>query len=422
MWERLFEQLLGTITQEGTLHVTLPSGRKIAAGNGAPEVAVKITDPLLLRRIVRNPDLGVGEGYMNGDVEIENDDLRGLLSLILTNIGKGRLHPIQKMQTALGRQIHMLGQWNPIGRAQRNVAHHYDLSSELYDIFLDADRQYSCAYFERDDDTLEQAQEQKKRHIAKKLLIEPGMEILDIGCGWGGMALTLARDYGARVTGVTLSTEQHAIATQRARNAGLSDRVQFLLQDYRTLSHRFDRIVSVGMFEHVGRPHFDEYFGHVHDLLVDDGVSLIHTIGRTAPPGVTSPFIAKYIFPGGYCPSLSEMAAAIERQWLVSTDIEIWRLHYAKTLRHWDDRFVAGIEKARALYDDRFCRMWRFYLVASEQTFVHGRQVVFQAQLARRKDAVPITREYMHRPAPAGQPPQPAAAAAPTPELESAGQ
>lgn len=400
MWERLLEQLLGTIIREGTLHIVMPSGRKVTSGTGHPEVSLRITDPSLPRRIVRNPDLGMGEGYMDGGVEIENDDLRGLLSIILTNIGKGRLHPIQRAHLKVGRPVRMLGQWNPMSRSQRNVAHHYDLSSDLYDIFLDEDRQYSCAYFERDDDSLERAQLQKKRHIAKKLLLEPGMDVLDIGCGWGGMALHLAREHGVRVTGVTLSSEQHAAAVERARAEGLSDLVTFRLQDYRALDRPFDRIVSVGMFEHVGRPHFDEFFGKTRDLLTDDGVALIHTIGRTAPPGVTSPFISKYIFPGGYCPSMSEMAASIERQWLVSTDIEIWRLHYAKTLRHWDDRFVAGMDRARALYDDRFCRMWRFYLVASEQTFVHGRQVVFQAQLARSKAAVPITRDYMH-PAPA---------------------
>ena len=289
-----------------------------------------------------------------------------------------------------------LAQHNPIGRAQQNVAHHYDLSGALYDLFLDEDRQYSCAYFPRPGMTLDEAQAAKKAHIAKKLLLKPGMRVLDIGCGWGGMALTLAGEHGARVVGVTLSKEQHAVAVKRAEAAGLSDRVDFRLTDYRTLSESFDRIVSVGMFEHVGAPHFLEYFRTVERLLDPDGVALIHTIGRETPPGVTSPFIRKYIFPGGYVPALSEIATAVEKTRLWTTDIEVWRLHYATTLRHWYDRFMARQDEARALYDDRFCRMWRYYLLASEMTFRHDFQVVYQIQIARRQDAVPLSRDYMY--------------------------
>jgi len=396
MWERIFERLVRSIVVDGTLRITLPSGRRFAAGSGAPEVAATIHDEATVRRILANPDLATAEGYMDGRLTLENDDLRGFLGMVLTNMRKGHRHWSQDAQIAIGRHLRRFSQFNPMDRARKNVAHHYDLSSDLYDLFLDEDRQYSCAYFRSDNDTLEQAQLQKKRHIARKLQLEPGMRVLDIGCGWGGMALTLAEEFGVEVLGVTLSTEQHAMATQRARDRDLSDRVAFRLQDYRAIPETFDRIVSVGMFEHVGQPHYDEYFGKVRDMLTPDGVALVHTIGRSNPPGITSPFIAKYIFPGGYLPALSEMSAAIERQALVSTDIEVWRLHYAKTLNHWERRFAAGWETAKALYDARFCRMWKYYLVVSEMSFVHGAQVVFQAQLTRRNDAVPITRDYMY--------------------------
>jgi len=294
------------------------------------------------------------------------------------------------------RLTRRLDQFNPVTRSRSNVAHHYDLSGELYDLFLDEDRQYSCAYFARPDMTLEEAQAAKKAHIARKLLIKPGMRVLDIGCGWGGMGLTLARDFGADVTGVTLSREQHAMANARAEKAGLSDKARFELMDYRDVAGQFDRIVSVGMFEHVGVPHYDEYFASVHRLLRPDGIALIHTIGRAGPPGATSPWITKYIFPGGYCPAMSEAVAAIERHHLVTTDVEVWRLHYAETLREWRRRFEANIDRVRALYDDRFCRMWRYYLIASELTFRLNNQVVFQFQMSPKQDSVPLTRDYLY--------------------------
>jgi cyclopropane-fatty-acyl-phospholipid synthase len=250
--------------------------------------------------------------------------------------------------------------------------------------------------------TLEEAQAAKKHHIARKLLIEPGMRVLDIGCGWGGMGLTLARDFGARVTGVTLSREQHEMANARAEKEGLADKVRFELMDYRDVKGRFDRIVSIGMFEHVGVPHYDAYFSTVKRLLADDGIALIHTIGRSEPPGTTSPWILKYIFPGGYCPAMSEAVAAVERQGFVTTDVEVWRLHYAETLREWSRRFEASIDRARALYDERFCRMWRYYLIASELTFRLNDQVVFQFQMTPKQDAVPLTRDYLYRPDDAG--------------------
>jgi cyclopropane-fatty-acyl-phospholipid synthase len=285
-----------------------------------------------------------------------------------------------------------------VGRARANVAHHYDLSGALYDLFLDADRQYSCAYFSHPGMSLEAAQAAKIEHIAKKLLLRPGMEVFEIGCGWGGLSLALARDHGVRVLGVTLSEEQLKLARARAEAAGLSDRVRFELMDYRAVRGEFDRVVSVGMFEHVGVPHYREYFDTVRARLKPDGVALIHTIGRAAPPGATSPWITKYIFPGGYVPAMSEMTAAVEAADLYPCDLEVWRLHYAETLRHWHDRFVAREAEAEALYDARFCRMWRYYLKASEMTFRLNRQCVFQVQLARAQDAVPLTRDYLYAP------------------------
>ncbi|MDH5798664.1 MAG: cyclopropane-fatty-acyl-phospholipid synthase family protein [Paracoccaceae bacterium] len=398
MWTKLLDRMLSHLMAEGQLEVAFPDGTRRTYGDGSsPSVSVVIHSPQVVRQLVTDPDLGLGEGYMNGDLTIENDDLFGLLTLAIKNKARanGRIKG-QSLRIWLRRVMRSLTQYNPIGKAQSNVAHHYDLSGDLYDLFLDEDRQYSCAYFIHPDDTLEQAQAQKKAHIAHKLLIRPGMKVLDIGCGWGGMGLTLAQDYGAQVVGVTLSREQHAVATERARMAGLADQVDFRLMDYREVDETFDRIVSVGMFEHVGVPHYQEYFSQVDRMLRPDGVALIHTIGRVKPPGFTSPFIAKHIFPGGYCPALSETMEAAENTDLVTTDVEVWRLHYAETLKHWRQRFEANIEKARALYDDRFCRLWRYYLIASELTFRLDRQVVFQLQMAHRQDTVPLTRDYLY--------------------------
>ena len=396
MWDRILDHMLGQFIKTGTLVLRLPDGTILRHGDGTgPEVAVTLTDPGLPAKLVRNPDLALGEAYMAGTLVIDGDDLHGLLTLTIRNSTEtGRIW----WQRAAGKAreaLKFLSQFNPTTRARRNVAHHYDLSGELYDLFLDADRQYSCGYFKQPTDTLEQAQAQKKAHIAAKLRIEPGMRVLDIGCGWGGLGLTLARDYGAQVLGVTLSAEQHKIARHRAEMAGLAGQVDFRLTDYRHVTGQFDRVVSVGMFEHVGVPHYREYFRHVAARLSPDGVALIHTIGRASPPGYTSPWITKYIFPGGYVPALSELMPAVEHEGLWTTDIEVWRLHYAETLRHWHDRFVANIDRARTIYDERFCRMWRYYLVASELTFRFGRQCVFQVQLAHDQQAVPLTRDYL---------------------------
>jgi cyclopropane-fatty-acyl-phospholipid synthase len=297
---------------------------------------------------------------------------------------------------ALRRLKRRLDQFNPAALAKAHVAHHYDLSGALYDQFLGADKQYSCAYFPQAGLSLEAAQLAKKRHIAAKLCLDrPGLEILDIGCGWGGLALDLACNESARVLGITLSEEQIAVARKRAGAAGLEKSCRFELVDYRQLRGRYDRIVSVGMFEHVGAPHYDAFFTQVRSLLAEDGVMLLHTIGRSDGPGSTNAWIAKYIFPGGYAPSLSEIAAAVERSGLVITDVEVLRLHYAETLRHWRDRFMANRGKVAQLYDERFCRMWEFYLAGSEMAFRHDGEVVFQIQLARRQDATPLTRDYM---------------------------
>jgi cyclopropane-fatty-acyl-phospholipid synthase len=292
-----------------------------------------------------------------------------------------------------------LMQRNGIARSQRNVAHHYDLSSRLYDLFLDEDKQYSCAFFERPTDTLEAAQLTKKRRIAAKLALAPGQRVLDIGSGWGGLALHLAQNTGADVTGITLSQEQLRLAQERAAKAGVEGQVRFRLEDYRQTSGTFDRIVSVGMFEHVGLAQYSSFFKKVASLLADDGVALIHTIGRSDRPGSTNPWIAKYIFPGGYMPALSEIVPLVERADLIVTDVEVLRLHYASTLAEWRRRFAANREEAKALYDERFCRMWEFYLAGAEMGFRYGGLVVFQLQLAKRVDILPLARDYMTPPA-----------------------
>ena len=397
MWTKALDAFLSHLFQKGEFVLTYPNGETKRYGDGdGHRAAVTLHTEDLPRRIIMSPELATGEAYVDGTLTIENDDLYGFLTLAIQNIASNGQPWFRKPLEVIRHLSRYVQQFNPAKRARTNVAHHYDLSSDLYDLFLDEDRQYSCAYFEHPEMSLEDAHVAKIFHIAKILLIEPGMRVLDIGCGWGGMGLMLAQEYGAEVVGVTLSQEQHSMATKRAADAGLSDRVSFKLMDYRDLDGTFDRIVSVGMFEHVGVPHYNEYFRKVRGLLKEDGVALIHTIGRCDEPATTSPWIAKYIFPGGYVPAMSEAMTAIEKQDFITTDVEIWRLHYAKTLRHWYDRFMANIDKAEALYDARFTRMWRYYLVACELTFRYNKQVVFQFQLAPLQENVPLSRDYLY--------------------------
>jgi cyclopropane-fatty-acyl-phospholipid synthase len=346
---------------------------------------------------VLNPLLAFGEAYMDGTMVPIDCGIYEVLDLVAISVmANEKGHPLAHLRTMIDTAKRRFDQYNPAPRALRNVAHHYDLNGRLYSLFLDRDRQYSCAYFPRGDETLEEAQAAKKRHIAAKLCLDrPDLHVLDIGCGWGGMALTLAREYGARVTGITLSSEQLAEARARATAEGLADRVSFEMLDYRSVNQQFDRIVSVGMFEHVGVVHYRTFFDTVARCLVPDGVALLHAIGRSDGPGSTNPWIAKYIFPGGYSPALSEVLPPLQASRLVATDIEILRLHYAETLRHWRRRFAANRDTICALYDERFCRMFEFYLAGSEIAFRREGHMVFQIQLAHQQTAVPLTRDYI---------------------------
>jgi cyclopropane-fatty-acyl-phospholipid synthase len=383
----------------GRLSVRWPDGQlTLYSGNDGPSAGIVIHTNAAVRALTLNPGLALGEAYMDETVTPDGCNIYDVLDVMLANVGRtfGR-HPILRLRN-LARQLRKrIDQYNPAVRAQRNVAHHYDLNGRLYSLFLDRDRQYSCAYFPRGDETLEEAQLAKKRHIAAKLCLDgPDLRVLDIGCGWGGLALSLARDYGAQVTGITLSREQLAEARNRAIAEGLEDRVRFELMDYRAVSQKFDRIVSVGMFEHVGIGHYQTFFDTVARSLAPDGIALVHAIGRSDGPSCTNPWIDKYIFPGGYCPSLSEVLPSVERSGLVATDIEILRLHYAQTLRQWRWRFNANRDTIASIYDERFCRMFEFYLCGSELAFRRGGHMVFQIQVGARQNAVPLTRDYLY--------------------------
>ena len=394
----LLDTVLRGLIRSGRLTVRWPNGELTRYGTGdGPHASVAITTWQASRRLLYNPLIAAGECYVDGTLAMIDCSIYDFIEVVAFNRAKARgLHPMMEAHDWVRGVFRRLGQFNPASRAQRNVAHHYDLNSRLYSLFLDRDRQYSCAYFPRGDETLEEAQAAKKRHIAAKLKLDrPGLRVLDIGCGWGGMALTLARDWGAEVTGITLSQEQLGEARARAQAEGLADRARFELIDYRAMDRPFDRIVSVGMFEHVGVNHYGEFFGVVRHCLVPDGVALLHTIGRSDGPGYTNPWITKYIFPGGYSPALSEVLPKIERSKLVVTDIEVLRLHYAETLREWRRRFAANRDAIASLYDERFCRMFEFYLAGSELVFRYDGHVVFQIQLAHDQAAVPLTRDYI---------------------------
>jgi cyclopropane-fatty-acyl-phospholipid synthase len=389
--------MLKSFVRVGTLTIIDVDGRThVFSGAPGPVVTARLTDRSLYYKLIVNPGLYAGEAYMDGGVILEeNSTLGDFLALFSLNRSSLNSYPLQKVVRAVRHGLKRFQQANPIGKAGKNVAHHYDIGNDFYRLFLDEGMQYSCAYFLGDSDSLEEAQQNKLRLIAAKLQLRPGLRILDIGSGWGNLALYLAATADVNVTGVTLSREQYALATEKAERAGLADRVHFELRDYREISDRFDRIVSVGMFEHVGAPHYGEFFAHVNALLADDGIMLLHSIGHMRPPGVSSPWLRKYIFPGAYAPALSEVFTATEKAGLWVTDLEILRLHYARTLREWGRRFRANRAKAAAMYDERFCRMWELYLVSAEIMFDSGSQHVFQMQLARKLDAAPIVRDYI---------------------------
>jgi cyclopropane-fatty-acyl-phospholipid synthase len=378
--------------------VTTPQGNTFQFGDGkGPPVAIRITSERTLKRLLLDPEIALGESYMDGTLLVERGSIANLLSLVLhqqRDMMLPRWAMPQWFLRYLGRRF---AQINRRRNSRRNVAHHYDLDGRLYSLFLDADLQYSCAYFERPDQSLDDAQLAKKRHLAAKLLVTPGSKTLDIGSGWGGLALYLAEFCGADVTGVTLSKEQLARSTARASERRLEDRAKFRLQDYRDLDSTYDRIVSVGMFEHVGVNYYRRFFKKCAELLADDGVMVLHSIGRSEGPNITNPWMAKYIFPGGYIPALSEVLPAIEHAGLLVTDIEILRLHYAETLKAWRERFLAHRAEVTRLYDERFLRMWEFYLASAEMAFREQAMMVFQIQLTRRQGVVPMTRDYIGR-------------------------
>ncbi|QHD70699.1 methyltransferase domain-containing protein (plasmid) [Sphingobium yanoikuyae] len=388
---RVLAALIEKIVRRGSLSFfSSRTGQTLRFGDGTgPEVVIGVTAEGAAK-IAANPDLALGEAYMDGTLAIISGDIRSFFDVIFRNQEAAAFSKTTAGTLKL-RLLRAMQQANNRAASRRNVAHHYDLSTDLYRMFLDDDLQYSCAYFTRPDATLEDAQRAKKQHLIGKLLLEDGLSVLDIGCGWGGMALEIARAANVEVQGVTLSEDQLAIATQR----GIGTKASFSLTDYRDVTGSFDRIISVGMFEHVGVPNYDEFFEKIAALLSDDGVAVIHSIGRKDGPDITNPWIAKYIFPGGYIPALSEVLPAIERSGLWVTDIEILRLHYAETLVHWFKRFAERREEIAALFDERFCRMWEFYLAASESAFRGQGHMNFQIQLAKRVDAVPLTRDYI---------------------------
>ncbi|MCB1477176.1 MAG: class I SAM-dependent methyltransferase [Rhodobiaceae bacterium] len=397
MW--LLKQVLGRAIKNGRLIITDWDGQRYSFGSGKDggEVHLRLTDKKLSTQIALRPDPVVGEAYMDGRLVFENGStVRDLLQLYTANRREGREpHPLHEVLEQVQRFIRPLHQLNVLKASAKNVQHHYDIGNDFYRLWLDKEMNYSCAYFREPDYTLEEAQKAKLEHIAVKMCIEPGMKVLDIGCGWGAMAIHLAKKHGAIVTGISLSPQQLAIARERAEKEGVADRVTFLEQDYRLVKGQFDRIVSIGMMEHVGVSYFDTYFKSCRRLLTEDGVALIHAIGRMSPPGATGPFTRKYIFPGGYVPSMSEVFASTQRCKLWVDDCEILRLHYAWTLNHWWQRFMANREAVVNMFDERFARMWEFYLLGAESWFLNGPLMVFQIQLSKKRHSAPVTRDYI---------------------------
>jgi cyclopropane-fatty-acyl-phospholipid synthase len=388
--------LLKAFVRTGRLTVIDADGKThVFEGEPGRNATVKFSDKKLYRSLFFNPELHAGEAYMDGTMSFPGSSVTEFLALFSDNRYSLADHPAQQMLNGVSSVLKRFQQSNPVGKAQQNVSHHYDIGNALYELFLDKGMFYSCAYFRSESDTLEQAQLNKCRLLAAKLNLKPGQRVLDIGSGWGGLAIYLARVADVHVTGVTLSKEQHALSVERARAAGVADRVTFHLKDYRLLTETFDRIVSVGMFEHVGVQRYNEFFAKIDQLMTPDGMMVLHSIGKMSPPGTASPWLRRYIFPGAYSPALSEVFPATEHNKLWVLDCEFLRVHYATTLMHWNQRFQANRAKIAGMFDERFCRMWEFYLISCEMMFRTGSQEVFQMQVAKTRDAVPIVRDYI---------------------------
>lgn len=394
---KMILRLLKSIFKNGNFTIIDSSGKAHAYGDGTgEEIVIKIHNNSFYRKLISGPLMALGEGYMYEHFTIEKGDIKKLLELALLNQDNVRNFPTMRFIAVISRYRKLLLPHNLISASTKNVAHHYDISNEFFALFLDQDMQYSCAYFKDGNDNLEQAQIDKKDHIIKKLLLKPGMKVIDVGCGWGGMAISIAKAADVEVIGITLSKEQAALANQRAKDEGLQDRVKFIQQDYRETEGKFDRVVSVGIIEHVGLSNYDKYYSKLNDLLTDDGVALIHCIGAKKSLKAKNPWVEKYIFPGGYIPSLSEILPVIEQNKFWITDTEILRIHYAETLKHWMLRCEENKDKIIAMYDETFYRMWKFYLVGCEMGFRHDALMVMQTQLAKKIDTVPITRDYLY--------------------------
>ena len=359
-------------------------------------ITLKILDKSLHTKLLLLPDLYFGEGYTNGSIVIENGTLTEFLDIALKNVGRGETNSYNAIINKFRGTYRFLTNFNLKNKSKSNVAHHYDISEKLYDLFLDKNRQYSCAYFKNENESLEQAQQNKIDHIIKKLNLKPNQKVLDIGSGWGTLAIEIAKKSQCEVLGITLSENQYTHSVEKVKMSGLENQVRFKIADYRDLNEKFDRIVSVGMFEHVGRKFYKTYFNSVSKLLNEDGVALIHTIGSINPPRDPHPWITKYIFPGGYTPSLSEVSKPIEKSGLILSDVEVWRMHYSHTLRNWKERFLSKREEVLEMFDEKFLRMWEFYLAGCEMAFKWGDQVVFQMQLIKKHSAVPNTRDYIY--------------------------
>jgi cyclopropane-fatty-acyl-phospholipid synthase len=406
--DRLLRAVWQRLTRTGNLRVTTAAGSTFSCGDGSgTPVAVRFASRAAEWRVVFDPELRLGEAYMDGGLVVEQGSIAEFLDLAVRNLSRATATPLTRPLRTLRALAHRLFEYNTPGRARRNATHHYNIDYRIYRMFLDADLQYSCAYFENSGISLDQAQVAKKRHIAAKLLLKPGLKVLDIGSGWGGLGLYLARSSKVSVVGINLSDEQVRIAQQRAAAAGVP--CEFRIQDYRTVAEKFDRIVSVGMFEHVGKQHYHTFFRKCRELLTDDGVILLHTIGRWNGPAATNAWVRRYIFPGGYTPALSELASVIEKSGLIVSDIEVLRLHYAETLRAWRTNFLAKRDEIIRLFDEtpelnkrfggaqRFIRMWEYYLAGFEASFRYYGLAVFQIQLLKNIEAVPLTRDYMYR-------------------------